>query len=179
MFLFLQVFDTISLSDPKQRKRVRPDYSKELLVWRAKLRPFLFPDGVLAAERPLESMSEGVVMLQTATELTSVGTARRDKMCCLYAEGKQPSSRPWIAPHCLTQEEDSKYNADERRTVFSLKTEFDNLLKKLPNRSICDSLCKRMDSAKLHAEVLACVMELRVIAADAEREDVDVDHGSD
>ena len=36
-----------------------------------------------------------------------------------------------------------------------------------------------MDSAKLHAEVLACVMELRVIAADAEREDVDVDHGSD
>ena len=55
-----------------------------------KLHPFLFPDGVLAAERPLESMSEGVVMLQTATHLTSVGTARRDKMCCLYAEGKQP-----------------------------------------------------------------------------------------
>ena len=72
-------------------------------------------------------MSEEVVMLPTATDLTSVGIAHRDEMCYLYAEGKQPSSRPWIAPHCLTQEEDSKYNADERRTVFSLKSEFDKI----------------------------------------------------
>ena len=49
----------------------------------------------------------------------------------------------------------------------------------MPNRTICDSLCKHMDSAKLHAEVLAFVMELRVIATDAEREDVDVDRESD
>ena len=64
-----EMFSLFALADPKSQERKRPSYTKELLEWRACLRPFLVNnDGVPAAEWPLESMS-GLPLSQDAMHL--------------------------------------------------------------------------------------------------------------
>ena len=42
------MFSTIVLADQLSEARVQPGYADEVLRWRAALRPFLCPDGVLS-----------------------------------------------------------------------------------------------------------------------------------
>ena len=59
----VQVLQTIELVEPGSQARARPDYSAEVLRWRAQLRPFLTGEsGLLSRDRPLESLSSGVHM---------------------------------------------------------------------------------------------------------------------
>ena len=61
----VQVLQTIELVEPGSQARARPDYSAEVLCWRAQLRPFLTGEsGLLSRDRPLESLSSGVHMAQ-------------------------------------------------------------------------------------------------------------------
>ena len=47
-------FSSLPLTDPKSEAGARPPYDKELLAWRAQLRPFLVaPDGSVPNVRPL------------------------------------------------------------------------------------------------------------------------------
>ena len=72
-----QVFQTLSLADPLSQAHTRSEYSAELTQWRATLRPFLFPGGTLAQQRPLESCTAGCTMSQGAIHLTTEGIRRR------------------------------------------------------------------------------------------------------
>ena len=75
-----EMFSLFALADPKSQERKRPSYTKELLEWRACLRPFLVNnDGVPAAERPLESMS-GLPLSQDAMHLVQIGESRRKQL---------------------------------------------------------------------------------------------------
>ena len=61
----VQVLQTIELVEPGSQARARPDYSAEVLCWRAQLRPFLTGEsGLLSRDRPLESLSSGLHMAQ-------------------------------------------------------------------------------------------------------------------
>ena len=135
---------------------------------------FLCPDRAIAQKRDLESMSTDVQMLPTAMNITVEGQRRREQLCLLFADGKEPTYRPSVPPHFLTVAEKTFYEDDSRRTVLSLKTEFLSMLQKLPKPSVVAELCDAMESAKSHAEVLSVVCSLRQVYAS-----VSVDISSD
>ena len=91
-------FSRLALTDPKSEARSRPAYDKELLAWRAQLRPFLVaPDGSEPTVRPLESMS-GSTLNQQAVEMFNVGEDRRKT---LYREHFKAG---WIPKHRSRQD---------------------------------------------------------------------------
>ena len=165
LFLPPQVFATMGMTDPHSQQRVRPQYSEELLAWRAKLRPFLCPDGSVSTSRPLESLSPGVTMVQTAVDLTSAGQSRCHELCALFANGSHPAHRPSVPPHFLTLEEKLHYEDDGRRSITSLKGEFLELLCRLGDQQVATSLCEAMNAAITHAHVLQCTREMRDLVA--------------
>ena len=156
----LQVFETLSLTDPMSQARVRPDYSKELVIWRAKLRTFLCPDNGLALHRALESCS-GVNMCQTAIDFTVEGKHSRQELAKTFNRDGITNSRCSRPPHFLTVDEKAHYESDSRRTISSLRQEFASLLGQLPDQVVAADLCSSFESAKTKESVLECVLAIR------------------
>ena len=92
------VLDRCALRDPLSEPRTHPSYEKELLAWRAKLRPFIAPGGTVAEVRPLESIS-GEQLNQDAVNLTTLGEKRRLALYTdLLQSGRVPDHRPHQEP---------------------------------------------------------------------------------
>ena len=106
-----EIFSIFALNDPKSASRKRPAYDKELLEWRAQLRPFLVDnDGLPAKERPLESMS-GVPLCQDAANLLQIGQSRRKALFMDHLQnGVLSDHRPKQEPVKIALEEDDRYD---------------------------------------------------------------------
>eukprot|EP00117_Sycon_ciliatum_P004991 scpid67794/ scgid4801/ len=161
------VFSTLQLPDPKSAARAQPSYSKELLAWRARLRPFLCPNGEISLQRPLQSLSPGEDLCQQAVHLSTEGRKRRKTLAeqKQFADGNYPSSRPSEPMHFITVAERDKLAADSRRTIASLRQEFQKLLYQLPDIIRTETLCSEMDSDGNHSSVLKTIVELRQLVS--------------
>ena len=132
-----------------------------MIAWRAKLRPFLCPGGVVAEERPLQSSSPDIQMCQSAVDLTAVGVRRRRDFCRIFKNGHGASNRTACPPHFLTTAEQQHFESDFRQTVASLRAEFNSLLTQLPDEVVAADLCASFEAAKTKEAVVQCVLALR------------------
>ena len=65
----------------------------------------------------------------------------------------------------MTSDEQDHYEADSRRSVASLRSEFVSLLGQLPDQVVAADLCTSFESAKVKESVLECVLAMRQLVA--------------
>eukprot|EP00117_Sycon_ciliatum_P010831 scpid79102/ scgid12564/ len=101
------------------------------------------------------------------TQVSTKGRKRRKTLAeqKQFADGNYPSSRPSEPMHFITVAERDKLAADSRRTIASLRQEFQKLLYQLPDIIRTETLCSEMDSDGNHSSVLKTIVELRQLVS--------------
>ena len=157
------MFSTIGLADQLSEARVQPGYADEVLRWRAALRPFLCPDGVLLTERSLQSMTADVTIAESAADIIPEGIRRQKLLCNDFLQTHRfvDATREDITPVVLTGEEERFYADDLNKSVRKLKAEFVQVLGLLPETTERKELQMKFNSAKRRLDFVECLRGAR------------------
>ena len=153
---------TLQMPDPLSTPCTLPDYTPELLRWRATLRPWLTGGTTPARSRPLESLS-GCTLVQSAVSLVPEGKARKVAFCKKYFTdyffGKHEASPPVF----LTLDEQRYYTDDNNKTIAALRSESRELLEVLGDVSPESGQFYRamLQAARKHKDFVECVRKVR------------------
>ena len=148
------------MTDPISQARVHPDYTPEVLRWRAVLRPWLTVNGQIAAERPLESMS-GEILAQSAVNIIPDGLRRKAELCVDHCASGFHDHRQAAPPVFLTAAEEKFFTDDEHKTIKALKEEFATILPTLLEQAKAKEHAAALQRCKKHADYVVCLRRLR------------------